>query len=140
LYSGLASLRAAIDARTGPRVVRHDEIQLNVDRRRMPMTLSPYAIRWLTAAVFALTGVWLLLLAGGAVATSLGASITVQMWMASLFPGCAFAPALYYLRRRRRTQDLEKIRAYTGLAVILTLMGVVLFGTTIYNLIQMYPR
>jgi hypothetical protein len=101
------------------------------------MTLSPYAIRWLTAAVFVLTGVWLVMLAGGAVATSLGASITVQMWMASLFPGCAFVPALYYLRRR--TQDPEKIRAYTGLALVLTLMGVVVFGTTVYNLVQMYP-
>jgi hypothetical protein len=58
------------------------------------MTLSPYAVRLLTATVLALNGVWLAMLAGGAVAVSFGVPITWEMWMFSLYPGCAFVPAL----------------------------------------------
>jgi hypothetical protein len=104
------------------------------------MTLSPYAIRLLTAMVLALNGMWLVLLAGGAVATARGAPVTVQMWMLSLYPGCAFVPALYYLLRRRRADDPKKIRDITGTTVILTLMGIIVFGYTVYGLTQMYSR
>ena len=103
------------------------------------MTLSPQALRLWTAATLALAGTWLLLLAGGAVAVNRGASITAQMWMTSVYPGCAFLPALYYLLRRRREQDPDKIRKFAGLAVVLTLMGVIVFGSTVYSLVQMYP-
>lgn len=104
------------------------------------MTLSPSAIRVLSAAVLALNGVWLALLAAGAVAAYLGAPITVDMWMVSLYPGCASAPALYYLLRRRRAQDPKRIRDATGLAVVLTLMGVAVLAYTAYGLVQMYPQ
>ncbi|GAB1690916.1 hypothetical protein [Krasilnikovia sp. M28-CT-15] len=103
------------------------------------MTLSPYAIRLLTAAVLALNGVWLAMLAGGVVVASRGAPITWEMWMFSLTPGYAFVPALYYLLRRRRAVDPKKIRDCTGMAVALTVMGVLVFGSTVYSLVQAYP-
>lgn len=104
------------------------------------MALSASAVRLLTAAALALTGVWLALLVAGAVAAYRGAPITLQMWMVGLYPGCAFVPALYYLRRRRRAEDPKKIRDFTGVAVILTLMGIVIFGYTVYGLVQMYHQ
>jgi hypothetical protein len=106
----------------------------------MRMILSPRAIRLLTTAVLGLNVVWLGMLAGGAVAASTDASITVEMWMVSLYPGCAFVPALYYLLRRRRTHDPQRIRHFTSMAVILTLMGVIVLGSTVYSLVQMYPQ
>jgi hypothetical protein len=104
------------------------------------MTLSASAIRLWSAAILALNGVWLAMLAGGAVAASFGVPTTVEMWMTSLYPGCAFVPALYNLRRRRLAQDPKKIHDTTGVAIILTVMGVVIFGSTVYSLVQMYPR
>ncbi|MEV6596702.1 hypothetical protein AB0M36_07520 [Actinoplanes sp. NPDC051346] len=104
------------------------------------MTLSPYAIRLLTAAVLALNGIWLAMLAGGAVAATRDVPITWEMWMFSLTPGCAFVPALYYLLRRQRAEDPKKVRDFTGMAVVLTVMGVLVFGSTVYSLVQAYPR
>jgi hypothetical protein len=104
------------------------------------MTLSPFAIRVLTAVVLAFNGIWLAMLAGGAWAASRGTAITWQMWMLSLYPGCAFVPALYCLLRRRRAEDPKKIRDFTGTAVILTGMGVIVLASTLYSLVQGDPR
>jgi hypothetical protein len=36
-------------------------------------------------------------------------------------------------------EDPKKIRDLTGTSMILTVMGVVLSGSTVYSLVQMYP-
>src|SRR3954468_14587374 len=104
------------------------------------MMLSPRALRLLTVAVLALNGIWLIMAIGSAIAAATNASFTVEIWMLSLYPGCAFIPALYYLVRRRRTRDPKRLRHFTSMAVILTLMGVVVLGYTIYDLVQMHSQ
>ena len=104
------------------------------------MMLSPRAWRLLTVAVLVLNGFWLIMVVGCAVAAATDTSFTVEMWLISLYPGCAFIPALYYLVRRRRTRDPKRVPHFTSMAVILTLMGVIVLGYTIYGLAHMYPQ
>jgi hypothetical protein len=66
------------------------------------------------------------------------ASIGEPLWMVALCPGYAFVPALYYLWRRRRTEQPAKARDFTGRASLLTLMGVAIVGYSAYALVRMW--